>query len=102
MYSDYGDNYIICTELLPGDGIIHGGRTHIPIINRHTVISMGFHQTLEINLFAFRASAETQSRASADFRIMPNGAPWPNFRGNNQNMGRGGGAGATGLVKWAT
>jgi Tol biopolymer transport system component len=70
MHSFYGEDYIIRSELFPGDGIIHGGRTHIPINNGHIVVSMGFHQTLD--LYPFNAAgSETQSNAKAEFRIMP-------------------------------
>jgi hypothetical protein len=80
-YSDYVDfvdsfgishyTYIDQTEQFIGDGPIHGGRVHMPITNGHAVISMGIHQTLDIAPFTFGAAKETQSTASAEFRILP-------------------------------
>jgi hypothetical protein len=79
-HSDYVDSvvngisqytYIDRTEQFPGDGPIHGGRVHAPILNGHGVISMGIHQTLDLAPFTFGANAETQSKASAEFRILP-------------------------------
>jgi hypothetical protein len=63
--------YIDRNELFPGDGPIHGGRVRIPITNGNAVISMGIHQTLDIPPFTFGANKETQSKASAEFRILP-------------------------------
>jgi hypothetical protein len=75
MHSFYGETYLDRTELFPGDYLLHGGRTRIPINNGHIVISMGFHQVLEINPFTVGPNKETQSIASSEFRIMPASGP---------------------------
>jgi hypothetical protein len=81
-YVDFVDNnwishytYINRTKQFPGDEAIHGGRVHIPIVNGSSVIRMGIHQTLFATLFGRTGSGsnvETQSKASAEFRIIPN------------------------------
>jgi hypothetical protein len=73
-YYDYikGTQPYTSDELYWGDAWIHGGRVRIPITNGSANVNMNIHQQLFLDQFALTANSETESKASTEFRIIPN------------------------------